>query len=207
MSAEQTSEQSALSTVYLDGSLRDRRFTTRWTRLVSRRLSCCRKRPDSNSPCDNYSNGLRSARCARLRTLQRSLAYRRRGFPPPLPPSGPRSTIQSAVLITSGLCSATTMVFALIAKLMQNVEQLLDIRKVQTGGRLIENVQRLPAYRVWTTHAPASRAALHLQRAWSLTAPDECRSGLRPSASAAYAPAQARHQRTRASSMVISSTS
>ncbi|STQ08152.1 Uncharacterised protein [Enterobacter cloacae] len=33
---------------------------------------------------------------------------------------------------------------ALIAKLMQNVEQLLDIRKVQTGGRLIENVQRLP---------------------------------------------------------------
>ena len=30
--------------------------------------------------------------------------------PPPLPPPGPRSTIQSAVLITSRLCSITTMV-------------------------------------------------------------------------------------------------
>ena len=30
--------------------------------------------------------------------------------PPPLPPSGPRSTIQSAVFITSRLCSITTMV-------------------------------------------------------------------------------------------------
>ena len=32
---------------------------------------------------------------------------------------------------------------ALIAQLMQHVEQLLDIRKVQTGSRLIQNIQRL----------------------------------------------------------------
>ena len=32
-------------------------------------------------------------------------------WPPPSPPSGPRSTTQSAVLITSRLCSITTTVF------------------------------------------------------------------------------------------------
>ena len=33
---------------------------------------------------------------------------------------------------------------ALIPELMQHVQQLLNIRKMQTGGRLIENIQRLP---------------------------------------------------------------
>ena len=32
---------------------------------------------------------------------------------------------------------------ALIAQLVQHVQQLLDIRKVQAGGRLIQNIQRL----------------------------------------------------------------
>ena len=32
---------------------------------------------------------------------------------------------------------------ALIAQLMQHVQQLLDISKVQTGGRLIQDIQRL----------------------------------------------------------------
>src|SRR5690606_13500921 len=34
-------------------------------------------------------------------------------IPPPEPPSGPKSTTQSAVLITSRLCSITTMVLPL----------------------------------------------------------------------------------------------
>lgn len=33
---------------------------------------------------------------------------------------------------------------ALIAQFMQYVEQLLNIGEVQTGGRLVENIQRLP---------------------------------------------------------------
>ena len=32
---------------------------------------------------------------------------------------------------------------ALIAQLMQHVKQLLDIGKVQAGGRLVQNVERL----------------------------------------------------------------
>ena len=62
--------------------------------------------------------------------------------PPLEPPSGPRSTSQSAVLITSRLCSITTTVLPWSRKSMQHVQQLLDIGKMQAGGRLIEDVQR-----------------------------------------------------------------
>jgi hypothetical protein len=40
------------------------------------------------------------------------------------------------------LCSITTGV-AVVAQAMQHVEQLLDIREVQAGGRLVEDVQGL----------------------------------------------------------------
>ncbi|STQ08151.1 protein YjbR [Enterobacter cloacae] len=77
------------STVYLDGSLPGSQITTLWTRLISRRLSCCRKRPDSNSPCDNYSNGLRKrAVCEASHSATVSGVPETRISPPPLPPSG-----------------------------------------------------------------------------------------------------------------------
>src|SRR5262245_17572130 len=45
--------------------------------------------------------------------------------PPPLPPSGPRSITQSAVLITSRLCSITTTVLPPVTKLCSTCSNLL----------------------------------------------------------------------------------
>lgn len=64
--------------------------------------------------------------------------------PPPLPPSGPE--VDNPV---SGFDHVEIVLnhhngVALIAQFMQYVEQLLNIGEVQTGGRLVENIQRLP---------------------------------------------------------------
>ena len=49
--------------------------------------------------------------------------------------------IQSAVFITSRLCSITTTVVAQFHQTLQHVEQLAHIVEVQAGGRLIEQIE------------------------------------------------------------------
>ena len=60
--------------------------------------------------------------------------------PPPEPPSGPMSMTQSAVLMTSRLCSMTMTVLPLSVEPLQHAEQLADVLEVQAGGRLVEHV-------------------------------------------------------------------
>ena len=66
------------------------------------------------------------------------LATRR---PPSSPPSGPRSMIRSATLITSRLCSITTTVLPGVDQPLEHVEQPLDVGEVQAGGGLVEDVE------------------------------------------------------------------
>ena len=51
--------------------------------------------------------------------------------------------IQSAVLITSRLCSITSTVLPVDDQPLQHREQLADVLEVQPGGRLVEHVQRV----------------------------------------------------------------
>ena len=62
--------------------------------------------------------------------------------PPASPPSGPRSTIQSACLITSRLCSITSTVLPRVDQPLEHLEQLLDVLEVQARRRLVEDVER-----------------------------------------------------------------
>ena len=56
------------------------------------------------------------------------------------PPSGPMSMTQSAVLMTSRLCSMTRTELPLSTSAGQHAEQLADVLEVQTGRRLVEDV-------------------------------------------------------------------
>jgi hypothetical protein len=67
------------------------------------------------------------------------------------------------------LCSITTGV-AVVAQAMQHVEQLLDIREVQAGGRLVEDVQGLAGIALGQL-AGQRPAALRRRTAWWPTAP------------------------------------
>ena len=67
---------------------------------------------------------------------------RRRCGRPPRPPPGPRSMIQSAVLMTSRLCSTTSTVLPASTKPCSTFKQQLDVGEVQAGGRLVEQVER-----------------------------------------------------------------
>lgn len=62
--------------------------------------------------------------------------------PPPSPPSGPKSSTQSAVLMTSRLCSITTTELPLVDQFVQHFEQLGDVVEMQAGCRFVENVER-----------------------------------------------------------------
>src|SRR4029077_15649346 len=77
--------------------------------------------------------------------------------PPPSPPSGPKSMTQSAVLMTSRLCSITTTVFPVSPtsartsrtlspshQVRQHFEQLAHVLEMQSRRRLVENIQRAP---------------------------------------------------------------
>ena len=64
--------------------------------------------------------------------------------PPSFPPSGPRSTIQSAFLMTSRLCSMTRTVFPASQKRWRTAEQLAHVVEVEAGRRLVEDVEGLP---------------------------------------------------------------
>jgi hypothetical protein len=50
--------------------------------------------------------------------------------------------IQSAVLMTSRLCSITMTVLPLSTRRMQHAEELADVLEVQAGGGLVEHVDR-----------------------------------------------------------------
>src|SRR4029077_9074675 len=73
--------------------------------------------------------------------------------PPPVPPSGPRSITQSAVLMTSRVCSITSTgvplsggrdnpvgSVALVGEAGQHREQLADVFEVEARGGLVEDV-------------------------------------------------------------------
>ena len=62
--------------------------------------------------------------------------------PPASPPSGPRSMTQSAVLITSRLCSMTSTVLPASTKPCSTSAAASDVVEVQAGGRLVEEVER-----------------------------------------------------------------
>ncbi len=99
-------------------------------------------------------------------------------LPPPLPPSGPRSTIQSAVLISRD-CAQLPQWYCPDRAVYAAVEQLLNIGEVQTGGRLVENISVCPVPRFDSSRASFTRWAYH-QKGWLRTAPGECTSGQRP---------------------------
>ncbi len=63
--------------------------------------------------------------------------------PPPGPASGPRSMTQSAVLITSRLCSTTMTVLPRSARRLSTSSSLRMSSKCKPGGRLVEDVERL----------------------------------------------------------------
>ncbi len=110
------------STVYLDGSLPDSQiyylvdasYQQAVNLLPEENVNCwCNSegKGRSESGLNDYSIGLRKrAVCEASHSATVSGVPETRISPPPLPPSGPVSTIQSAVLITSRLCSITTMV-------------------------------------------------------------------------------------------------
>ena len=67
---------------------------------------------------------------------------RPRSRPPPAPPSGPRSMIQSAVLMTSRLCSTTSTVLPASTKSCSTFSSIWMSAKCKPGRRLVEQIQR-----------------------------------------------------------------
>ena len=63
--------------------------------------------------------------------------------PPPVPPPGPRSITQSAVLITSRLCSITSTVLPWSTRRWSTVSSRRTSSKCRPGGRLVEEVDRV----------------------------------------------------------------
>ena len=64
--------------------------------------------------------------------------------PPRVPPSGPRSMIQSAVLMTSRLCSMTSTVLPRSTSRCSTSSSSAHVLEVQAGRRLVEDVERAP---------------------------------------------------------------
>ena len=60
--------------------------------------------------------------------------------PPPSPPSGPRSTIQSADLIDVEVVLDHEHGVARVDQPLQHAEQPAHVLEVQAGGRLVEDV-------------------------------------------------------------------
>ena len=77
---------------------------------------------------------------------------------------------QSADLITSRLCSITTIGVALVDELAEHLEQPPDVLEVQARRRLIEDVERAARARAAPARARASRAAPRHPTASSPTA-------------------------------------
>jgi hypothetical protein len=112
--------------------------------------------------------------------------------PPPAPPSGPMSMIQSAVLMTSRLCSMTTIVLPGVAQLVQHLQQQVDVGEVQAGGRLVEDVQRAAGVALGQLERELDALRLAArQRGRALAEADVAR-GRRRAASAACARSPAR---------------
>lgn len=99
------------STVYLDGSLPDSQIYYLVDASYQQAVKMLPEPVRQQLPANYFSMGLRKrAVCEASHSATVSGVPETGISPPPLPPSGPRSTIQSAVLITSRLCSITTMV-------------------------------------------------------------------------------------------------
>ena len=62
--------------------------------------------------------------------------------PPASPPSGPRSMIQSACLMTSILCSMISTVLPRRDEAVEHVEEFFYVVEVQAGGGLVQDVER-----------------------------------------------------------------
>ena len=87
------------------------------------------------------SAAARAATAATRGRCPRACRRRRRGRRRS-PASGPRSITQSAVLITSRLCSITHHRVAQVDQPVEHVEQLGQVVEVQAGGRLVQQVER-----------------------------------------------------------------
>ena len=61
-------------------------------------------------------------------------------WPPPEPPSGPRSTIQSALLMTSRLCSMVITVLPFSTRPWSTMSSLRMSSKCRPGGGLVQHV-------------------------------------------------------------------
>ncbi len=99
--------------------------------------------------------------------------------------SGPRSTIQSAVLITSRLCSIPRW-YCPDRAVYAVRRAVAEYGEVQAGGRLIKNIQCLPGAGFDSSRASFTRWASPPESVVR-TAPGECTSDQRPSTFAAYA--------------------
>ncbi len=83
--------------------------------------------------------------------------------PPRCPPCGPRSTIQSAVLITSRLCSMTRTVLPASTRPMRTSSSFADVGEVEARRRLVQDVERAPVARRGSPW-PVSDDPLRLRR-------------------------------------------
>ena len=79
--------------------------------------------------------------------------------PPASPPSGPRSMIQSAVLITSRLCSMTTTVFPAAASRSSTVSSLRMSSKCSPVVGSSSTYRVLPVARFWSSEDSLTRWA------------------------------------------------
>ena len=136
-----------------------RRPPTAASRPCRPRRCPCRRRAARAPPCGSNFVALRvrpgrerrPSGCGRCATAPRfelphDVFRRARGddaAPPPSPASGPRSMTQSAVLITSRLCSITTTVLPRSTSRCSTSSSLRDVVEVQAGRRLVEQVERL----------------------------------------------------------------
>ena len=105
---------------------------------------------------------------------------RRSAVRPPRRLPVPRSITQSAVLMTSRLCSITTTVLPRSTRRWSTLEQLPDVVEVEARRRLVEQVERAPGRALATARGPASRAAPRRRRGWSPAGRGGCSRARRP---------------------------
>jgi hypothetical protein len=109
-------------------------------------IACCVGRPGQQrsivSACAAAALPAASTLGARNRHQKPATSRAAHARLPPLsPPSGPRSMIQSAVLMTSRLCSITTTCCR-YRPARAAPRAACDVLEMQAGGRLVEDVER-----------------------------------------------------------------
>ena len=129
--------------------------------------------------------------------------------PPRSPPSGPRSTIQSAVFTTSRLCSMTTTVFAVVRAAGGGTRRSCSVSwKCSPVVGSFEDVEGAAGVALGQLAGELHPAAPPRPRGWSRAGRGARRTGpRRPASGACGRPPGPRRRPPRASSTVISSTS